>query len=302
MKINDFLKLENQGLSDVLDALTVAIRGISSAVRTADTGKAGTTNVFGEEQVALDVLSNQILIDELKKTSSVALLASEEMEDEMVVNENGDYGVCFDPLDGSSLVDVNLSVGTIVGVYRLGKEQTFIGKKGREQVASVVAVYGPRTTLFVTVGRGVSEFTLNSDGEFVLSRENLKVAEDGKMFAPGNLRACKYRSEYLDLLNYWVTNEYTLRYSGGMVPDINQILLKGKGVFTYPGYKDQPNGKLRLLYECAPMAFLVEQAGGSATNGYINIQDIEITDAAQQTPIFIGSKKEVEIAESFLSR
>lgn len=314
-------------LASVFASLAEAIKKISMAVRTADTGKVGTKNSYGEEQVALDVLSNTILIDELKKNTAVGLVASEELADEMklgggVVDEVGggrqdsvdpmvdggtdsyeaesarQYAVAFDPLDGSSLVDVNFSVGTIVGIY---KTKSFIGTKGDDQVAALIAVYGPRATVFLTVKNGVAQFMLNKDSEFELVKDQIKVGAGSntavgvnKYFAPGNLRACASRQDYLDLVNYWIKEQYTLRYSGGMVPDINHILLKGKGIFSYPGYGDEPKGKLRLLFECAPMSLIMEQAGGAASDGKIRILEKYLESLEQRTPIFIGSKEEVQ--------
>ena len=144
------------------------------------------------------------------------------------------------------------------------------------------------------------EFLLNDDGEFVLNGEDLEV-EEGKMFAPGNLRACKSNEKYMELVNYWIKEQYTLRYSGGMVPDINQIILKGKGIFAYPGYDEAPEGKLRLLYECAPVALLMEEAGGAASDGKGRILDKELKEIAQRSPIFVGSKEEVQRCEKYLA-
>ena len=285
----------DKDLIGVFASLTEAVKKISEVVRTADTGKIGTKNAYGEEQLTLDVLSNNLMIDELKKNVSVGLIASEELPDEEKIGE-GEYALAFDPLDGSSLVDVNFSVGTIVGVY---KTKSFIGVKGDEQLASMIAVYGPRTTIFLTVKSGVAHFILNSDGEFVLDKDDIKIGE-GKYFAPGNLRACVNNPAYLELVNYWIKEKYTLRYSGGMVPDINHILLKGKGVFAYPGHKDEPNGKLRLLFECAPMSLIMEQAGGVSSDGKMRILDKGLENLEQRTPIFIGSKDEVKRCENAL--
>jgi fructose-1,6-bisphosphatase I len=174
--------------------------------------------------------------------------------------------------------------------------------KGDDQLAALVAVYGPRTTMLLTIGDEVVEFLLNGSEDFVLSRERLVVKEEGKMFAPGNLRACKTNEGYKELMNYWCAEQYTLRYSGGMVPDINQILIKGKGVFTYPGYEAAPEGKLRVLYECAPMALLMERAGGLATDGNRRILEIEVGSLDQRTPVLMGSIKEVQKAEEYLAR
>ncbi|HEC20928.1 MAG TPA: fructose-1,6-bisphosphatase [Candidatus Peregrinibacteria bacterium] len=282
-------------LGSVLESLQSVVQKIAEAIKTADTGKAGSTNVYGEEQLALDVLSDKMIQDELKANPAVGLLASEEMDDELKIGD-GEYAVCYDPLDGSSLVDVNLAVGSIFGIYKTG---TFLGRKGDEMLASLVAVYGPRTTILLTVKKGVVEFGLKG-GEFVLTNENIRIINDKKMFAPGNLRACKTEEGYVKLMEYWMKEQYTLRYSGGMVPDINQILLKGRGVFTYPGYAEMPEGKLRLLFECNPMSLLVEQAGGKATNGKERILELEAKEISQRTPIFIGAIEEVDLAEKYL--
>lgn len=279
----------------VLESLKDSVIQIASAVKTVGVDKAGTQNVFGEEQLAIDVVSSHIVEENLRKNVFVGLIASEELPDEVKIGE-GEYAVCFDPLDGSSLIDVNLAVGSIFGIYKTG---TFIGVSGEEQVAAMAAVYGPRTTIILTVKKGVVEFILNGDGEFVIYKTDIKVGE-GKMFAPGNLRACKSRKEYLDLVNYWCNEQYTLRYSGGMVPDINQILLKGKGIFAYPGFDDEPNGKLRLLFECAPFSLIMEQAGGESSDGNGRVLEKVVNSLDQRTPIFIGSKAEVLRCKKFL--
>ncbi len=277
-----------EALVKIFESLTEAVKKISVAVRTANTGKVGTMNSYGEEQVALDVFSNNIMIEELKKNSMVGLIASEELPDEEKIGD-GEFALAFDPLDGSSLVDVNFSVGTIVGVY---KTKSFIGVKGDDQLAAMAAVYGPRTTIFITVKKGVARFMLNEEGEFMLEKDNIEIGE-GKYFAPGNLRACADRPAYLELVNYWIKEKYTLRYSGGMVPDINHILSKGSGIFAYPGHKDELDGKLRLLFECAPMSLIMEQAGGASSDGKIRILEKILLKLEQRTPIFIGSKEEV---------
>jgi len=293
----EYLKVEGVegGLASTLVAIFDGCKRISEEIVVSDTGKLGSENKFGEQQLAMDVAADRILHEEMKKCGSVGLISSEEVEGEVELGD-GEYACCYDPLDGSSLFDVNLTVGTIVGVYKSDK---FIGVQGREQKAAVVAVYGPRTTVLLTIGEGVVEFTLSPDEEWKLSQEVFEIKE-GKMFAPGNLRACKERPDYLELVNYWIKEQYTLRYSGGMVPDINHILKKGKGIFSYPGYGDMPDGKLRLLIECAPMAFLVEQAGGAASDGKEQILDKVVESLDQRTPIYIGSKSEVERCESSL--
>lgn len=291
MTLKDYLAKINTSAEGVSVAMSLvsAVKRIAEAIKTSSTGKAGTFNIYGEEQLALDVLSDRIVQEECKKNSNIGLLASEELPEEVKIGD-GKFAVAYDPLDGSSLVDVNLAVGSIFGIYQT---ETFLGVKGADQVGAMIAVYGPRTTIVLAAkDHEAQEFLLNSEGEFVITHEDIKINE-GKMFAPGNLRAAIERKDYLDLVNWWCKEQYTLRYSGGMVPDINQILLKGKGIFAYPGYSEAPKGKLRLLFECAPLSFIVEAAGGSASDGKMRILDQKLEKLDQRTPIYIGSKEEV---------
>lgn len=278
-----------------------AAKYVHHAMQTGDLGLAGTSNMYGEAQLALDILSNRIFIKELQDSYQTCCLASEEMEEEYITQEEkkGNYYVVFDPLDGSSLVDANFSIGSIFGIYE-GREIT--GRKGDEMVASMCIVYGPRVTLLYTTKNGVHEFILNAVGEFVLTKEGIKVKKEAKSFAPGNLCAMSSDTKYAKIVKEWMNEKCSLRYSGGMVPDINHILMKGQGVFAYPGHEDAPDGKLRLLYECAPMALLMEQAGGKASNGRERILDLEIQKLDQRTPIFIGSENEVKKIEKIIKQ
>ena len=276
------------------DAIAPAVIEIRHKIECGDLCHCGTENVYGEKQLALDVCSNQIVLDHLKKSGLVNIAASEELESEVEFKKAGKdekdlFTVVFDPLDGSSLVDVNFAVGSIFGVYPAGSP---IGRTGDDQLAACFAVYGPRTTLVLTLGKGTHEFRLNhKENEFFLSKENLKILPQAKYFAPGNLRAAAERDDYLKKIDEYIKKGMTLRYSGGMVPDINHILIKGNGVFSYPSYSATPEGKLRLLFECNPMALLVEQAGGGAIDeGGARILSKKITGLHTRTPIFIGSK------------
>ncbi len=298
--LSDYLKKHNasEGLSNILLLLASLFPKVAETLRTGSEGYAGGQNVFGEKQLKLDVYTNDIFANALKANKYVSVIASEELsgEEKGLDVENG-YAVAFDPLDGSSLVDVNLAVGSIFGFYR---GNSFIGQKGKDQVAAMVVIYGPRLTMMLSIGQGVAEFRYDPKKKDFSSvgTEHCSVPTDEtkKMFAPGNLKACNSEKWYLGLLEYWVKNGYTLRYSGGMAPDVNQILKQGGGIFTYPGSKEMPDGKLRLLFECAPVAFLMEQAGGTASTGHERILDIIVKKTDQRTPIFAGSKKEVEIA------
>ncbi|QQR55461.1 fructose-1,6-bisphosphatase [Candidatus Peregrinibacteria bacterium] len=277
-------------LAELLVELGRAIEDISKSILQASTKKAGSQNAYGEEQIAMDVMADEILNRTLKTNPYVAAYCSEEQDGMQEANPEGIFSVFHDPLDGSSLFDVNFSVGTIVGIYPLKK---VLGHTPREQVAALYAVYGPRTTVMLSIGKGVQEFLLTAEG-WVQVSEDVKVAAGKKYFAPGNLRATAEREDYLKLVNCFITEQYTLRYSGGMVPDLNHIFKKGSGVFMYPGMPSAPEGKLRLMYECGPMAFLMEQAGGASSNGKISILDLEIASLTQKTPVYLGTQEEVE--------
>ena len=237
-----------------------------------------------------------MLQQHLCESNLVCCYVSEEQEEIVELSDTAPYAVVFDPLDGSSLVDVNFAIGSIFGIY---KGKNLIGKKPREQVAALYIIYGPRTILVYSTGEGVHEFILNDVGEFILFREYLGVGDDAKNYSPGNLRALSDNKEYATVMRSWLDRELTLRYSGCMVADIHHILAKGQGIFSNVGGRKYPQGKLRLVFECGPLSFLVEKAGGSSTDGSISILDKRITDIHERTPIIIGSKNEVEkVSES----
>lgn len=306
MKLSEFLQKSGceANLARLMgEVIPGAVKKVERAIKEQGSEKSGTINPSGEAQLALDVRANDIIVEALKKSKLVWWLASEEMKDpEEVGNENYPFTVVFDPLDGSSLVDVNFAVGSIFGVYAWPKdhakrwEAMQMPRMGSEQVAACYAVYGPHTTLVLTVKNGTHEFRFADDGNFYLTKENLKVAPVAKHFAPGNLRAAAEREDYLKLTNDFIKSGLTLRYSGGMVPDLNHILLKGDGIFTYPSYSKAPQGKLRLLFECNPMALLMEQAGGAASDGKERILEKKISELHERSPIFIGSRDTVEMS------
>lgn len=293
--------LRDQNISDNLVHLICEIAEASkyviNAVRTGDLGVAGTSNLYGEEQLALDVLSDRIIRKRLIHSGVVCNIASEEMEEiyQVTSNPRGMFSVAYDPLDGSSLVDVNLAVGTIVGIY----QGCDLLQPGRNMVGAMYLLYGPRVSLVYSVGKGVYEFTMNQLMEFTLTREHVKMQPSGDIYAPGGLRK-KYLPENEQFIRYLEDKGSKLRYSGGFVPDINQVLMKGKGLFMYPALTDAPNGKLRLLFELNPMAFLIEQAGGAATNGETPILDLVPDGLDQRAPVYIGCREDVEKATLFL--
>lgn len=282
----------------LLCEIAEASKYVINAIRTGDLGVAGTSNLYGEEQLALDVLSDRIMRKRLTHSGVVCNIASEEMDEIVQVTSNpqGMFSVAYDPLDGSSLVDVNLAVGTIVGIYQ-GADML---QPGRKMVGAVYILYGPRVSLVYSVGKGVYEFTMNQLMEFTLTREDIKMKSSGGMYAPGGLRK-NYLPENERFLSYLENKGSKLRYSGGFVPDINQVLMKGNGIFLYPELTNAPQGKLRMLFELNPMAFLVEQAGGAATNGKIPILDIVPESYDQCSPVYIGCRADVEKAGEFLN-
>ena len=279
-------------------------------------GDEGTTNVQGEEVKKLDVYANNQLIGVLKHGISCAGIGSEELDEIEIFDDelsNQSKYVClFDPLDGSSNIDVNVSIGTIFSIYRrvtpLGKPCTMEDflQPGKKQVAAGYIVYGSSTMLVYATRRGVNGFTLDpSIGEFSLSHANIQCPKDGKIYSVNHGNFFQYTDEvkkYIDACqkkNKTNGGPYTQRYIGSMVSDVHRNLIKG-GIFMYPGTTDKPKGKLRLLYECNPFAFIVEVAGGKATNGKQRILDIVPTELHERCPFFIGSENMMAELESYL--
>ena len=269
---------------------------ISAKIHESNRKLAGFKNMYGEEQLALDRGSDQILKNQLQFSGFVRDYASEEQDHIVTIGKGEEtYFVTADPLDGSSLVDANLAIGTIIGIHN----NSFFGSGRTSMVAALYITYGPLITLVYSAGKGAHEFVLNREGEYVLSQENIALKEKGDLYSPGGLRR-DWTPGHVQLIEYLETQGYKLRYSGGFVPDINQILIKSGGLFTYPALRQSPQGKLRLLFELQPMAFLVESAGGMATDGKRPILDIPVEDLGQRSPIYIGSRFEVEKAKACL--
>ena len=252
-------------------------------------------SVFGDVQLGVDVLADELMWDICKTEPMIKEGASEEEPEVREMHADGKFCICWDPLDGSSIVDNNWAVGTIVGIW--GAETGILGATGRDQVASLVALYGPRTTVFVTLDDGVYEFTYGANGidGWICSRDRIQIEQESKIFAPANMRAAQDLPEYSKLIAYWMENKYTLRYTGGLVPDICQQFTKRMGVFSNPTSAKSP-AKLRLAFEAAPFGLLVEKAGGKTSDGVTggSILDTKITGIDQRTPLCIGSAKEVE--------
>ena len=315
-QLRDFPRATGE-LSSLLRDIGLAAKRIHVEVNKAGLvdilGDYGTTNVQGEEVKKLDVFANDQLMGVLRHGISCAGIGSEELDDIVIFNDeisNKSKYVClFDPLDGSSNIDVNVSIGTIFSVYRrvseLGKPATkedFL-QKGNKQVAAGYVIYGSSTMLVYATNRGVNGFTLDQAiGEFSLSHPAIKCPENGKIYSVNHGNFFQYFHTVKSYINVCQkkTKEtggtYTQRYLGSMVADVHRNLIKG-GIFMYPGTTDKPKGKLRLMYECNPFAFIVEKAGGRATNGDIRILDIQPTELHQRTPLFIGSNKMMEELE-----
>jgi len=286
-------------LAHLICEVADASKYIVNAIRTGDLGVAGTSNLYGEEQLALDVLSDRILLKRLTHCGVVSNIVSEENDGIIPVSMecDGKYAVAYDPLDGSSLVDVNLAVGTIVSIY----SGCDLLQPGRNQAGAMYILYGPRTTLVYSVGNGVHEFNMNHLMEYTLTRKNIQLTSSSNLYSPGGLRN-RYTEGTRLFVEDLENRGAKLRYSGGFVPDINQVLLKGKGIFFYPHLIDAPKGKLRLLFELNPMAYLVEQAGGMATTGVTRILDLCPEEPHDRAPIFIGCAEDVQRAGEFIAR
>ena len=257
-------------------------------------GAAQTNNIHGEQQMELDTYADSVFMKAMEKSRLVRTVASEEQNDIVeIMKAKGSYGVTLDPLDGSSLIKTNLAVGTIAGFFNEGN----VMEKGARMDAAMYILYGPITSLVYSAKNGVHEFVLGPRGKFILKRENISIPE-GKIYCPGGLRH-EWLKGHKSFVEDLEQQGYKLRFSGGFVPDFQQILTYG-GIFTYPATTSAPQGKLRLVFEANPMALIAEQAGGAGTNGLINLHEIRPENLSQRTPIYLGGKKEVELAKKYL--
>jgi len=281
-------------------------------------GAAANINVQGEKQMKMDVFSDETLLSAMRWGGQVAGAGSEENEKYFAFDQEhckkAKYVILFDPLDGSSNIDVNVSIGTIFSIFRrkssigdLANVNDFL-QKGDEQVAAGYIIYGSSTMLVYTTGRGVNGFTLQpSIGEFFLSHPKMQIPEDGAIYSmnEGNLNSCeKGVQEYIAWCkesDKKTNRPYSARYIGSLVADFHRNLIKG-GIYIYPGTTKNKSGKLRMQYECNPLAFIVEQAGGKATDGHRRIMEIVPTDLHQRSPLFIGSKNMVDRVEALIKQ
>ncbi|CAO1624468.1 unnamed protein product [Parajaminaea phylloscopi] len=303
-------------LTILLSSLQTTCKFIESNVRKASLinliGAAGNTNVQGEDQKKLDILSNEIMINALRASGKAAVLVSEENDDAIFVGEHqsgatfetakGKYCVVFDPLDGSSNIDAGVNIGTIFGIYTVREgskgELADVLRPGSEMVAAGYCMYGSSANMVLTTGNGVNGYTLdNGIGEFILTHPNIRLPDRGKIYSINEGNSAYYHEpvlKYLESIKFPTGDKkpYSARYIGSMVADVHRTLLYG-GIFGYPDDKKSKKGKLRLLYEAFPMAFLTEQAGGVATTGRGRILDVQPESIHERCPVFLGSKDDV---------
>ena len=315
---NDF-KYSSGELSRLLNSIRLAGKVVNHEVNKAGlvdiTGAAGDTNIQGEDQQKLDVYANDVFIKTITNRNIVCGIASEEEDDFIIINSQDNnhqnkYVVLMDPLDGSSNIDVNVSVGTIFSIFRRVTEvgtpveiKDFL-QSGDQQVAAGYIVYGTSTMLVYTTGNGVNGFTLNPAlGSWYLSHPNMKFPEDGKIYSVNEGNYLDFPAGIKMYIKYCQAEEgdrpYTSRYIGSLVSDFHRNMIKG-GIYMYPKSSKNPNGKLRLLYECNPMAFIAEQAKGKASDGFARIMDIQPTALHERVSFICGSKNMVEKAEEFM--
>ncbi|EEC51481.1 seduheptulose bisphosphatase [Phaeodactylum tricornutum CCAP 1055/1] len=295
-------------ITDMLDVCA----DITEALRTALVTVEGNINDFGDAQLSVDMIADNLIWDAVKRSTVIREGASEEDPVVRNVDENkeGEYTVCWDPLDGSSIVDNNWAVGTMIGVWP--KSTGLLGATGRDQVTSLVALYGPRTTVLVALDDGAYEFSYGctpegcqlSDGSWepwICTRHKIQINHQSKIFSPANLRAAQELPGYKKLVDHFLENRYTLRYTGGLVPDVYQQFTKGQGVFSNPTAGGSP-AKLRLAFEAAPFGLLVEKAGGKTSDGVTggSILDVQINSVDQRTALCLGSSDEVNRFNEFV--
>jgi fructose-1,6-bisphosphatase I len=308
-------------LSRLINSIRLAAKVVNHDVNKAGLvdiiGAYGDTNIQGEDQQNLDVYANDIFIQTLKNRNIVCGIASEEEDDFISINSQDEnnqnkYVVLIDPLDGSSNIDVNVSVGTIFSIYRrvtpVGTPVTIEDflQKGDAQVAAGYVIYGTSTMIVYTTGHGVNGFTLNpAIGTFYLSHPNMQFPEDGQIYSVNEGNYVHFPQGIKNYIKYCQMEEgsrpYTSRYIGSLVSDVHRNMIKG-GIYIYPQTSKDKNGKLRLLYECNPMAFIAEQANGKASDGFNRIMDIEPTELHQRVPFICGSRNMVEKAEEFMKQ
>ncbi len=303
----------DENLKQVVEALAAATATINQKVRVAAlaeiTGSAGNTNVQGEEVQKLDLIANNLIIENLRTCRSCAAMVSEETDGILPLNTEGDFVVAVDPLDGSSNIDIAAPIGTIFAIWKRTSSgephaSDFL-QKGNALAAAGYVLFGSSTILMFSAGKGTHGFTLDAANNFLLSHPGIQLKADGKIYSVNQGNAGKFDEGIQHFISWCgesdkaTSRPYSLRYIGSMVGDMHRTLLKG-GIFFYPANKGEAKGKLRLLYECIPMALLVTQAGGAATDGTQPILDIQPQEIHERTAVFIGSANTVKQCLSFL--
>ena len=269
-------------MTDIFEAIQRTAKRIKRAIDVKDIGYSQLENSSGETQLQLDIQCDMIIEEEFSNVPSIHTIASEEKEHEMPMHKAGKYYIAYDPLDGSSLVDVNLSVGSIFGIY----ENAFGAKN---MVAACYVVFGPRVEMVFAHNK--TKMHLLQDGEFEFVKE-IRLNEKGNLNAPGGTQQ-NWEPYHKEMVDSFFKEGYRLRYSGGMVPDLHQLLLKGGGLFSYPGTSDKPDGKLRKLFEVFPFAFIYKTAGGEAIDGHVDLMTLPNRGIHETSPCFFGSKYEI---------
>ncbi|MFC6647330.1 class 1 fructose-1,6-bisphosphatase [Granulicella cerasi] len=300
------------GLGEVIGAIAEASAEIATKIRLAGLsdiyGAAGAVNVQGEAQQKLDVFANDVMIAKLGAVAECAAIVSEEDDEPVVFDHPGaKFVAIFDPLDGSSNIDVNVNVGTIVSIQAVKGDATATAlQPGTAQVAALYVVYGPSTVMVVALAEkeGVAFFTLDDKGEFVLTAEGVKMPEQGPYYSTNEANAASWPAVYREYVATLVKGElggkaYGARYIGSLVADFHRTILKG-GVFLYPPTEKAPKGKLRLLYEANPLALIAEKADGAAVNGRTRILEVVAEQVHERTPLIVGSKREVEALQQMV--
>lgn len=305
---------EAQDISAIMNRIALAGKLIARRLSRAGLmegvlGFTGEENIQGESVKRMDVYANDVFISVFKQSGLVCRLASEEMEKPYYIPENcpiGRYTLLYDPIDGSSNVDINLNVGSIFSIRQqegndLEGDARDLLQNGRKQLAAGYILYGPSTLLVYSIGTGVHSFILDpSLGEFILAEENITMPKQGSIYSVNEGNFWQWDDSIREYIRFMHRHDgYTARYSGALVGDLHRILMQG-GVFLYPGTKQKPAGKLRLLYETAPLAWLIEQAGGRASTGLEPLLDFVPSYLHQRTPAILGSEVDVELVESFI--
>ena len=270
-------------MNEIIESIKKSTIEIQKIIAQGDMGKSEEQNSTGDTQLKLDIISDEVIENNFKELKSVKKIVSEEQEHIVDINEEGEYLIAYDPLDGSSLVDVNLSVGSIYGIYK----NDFTGNN---IVASIYVVFGPRIEMVICDGETVKLYRMkNTDFYYV---KDIKMNESGTLNSPGSTQQCWY-PHHKEMIEKMFNENYELSYSGGMVPDLHHILVRGGGLFSYPGASDKPEGKLRQLFEVFPYAHIFETAGGGATNGSQRVLEIETRHIHDTSPCFFGSNNEI---------